>query len=409
MSRTQALGAGVYADLRVLELGSGTAVPLATRYFAEQGATVVRLEPARRSAAPCPSLAGLRTGGADAAPERALLHAGKRAVALDLGCAEGVALALRLVDWADVVAESAAPDVLEGIGLHPAGLLERRPELIVLSASPLGRTGPPHDPPVSPDALSALAGFDHLTGWPDREPLAPYGTITGSLAARYAAVLIAAALLERARSGRGQHLDLAELEVGAHALSELVVSWTGAGASLARAGNRSARAAPHGIYPCHGADAWIALEVHDDAQWEALVAAMGDPPWAAEPRFATQEARLAHVEELDRRIAEWTAEFAPYELMAGLQNAGVPAGVVQTPELLLRDPQLAHRGHFVRVEHPRLGTLVAERSGFRLAGCPGGFAGAGPLPGEHTDAVLREILGLASDAIGELRARGVVD
>ena len=403
MSSAQAMAGGVYADLRVLELGAGTAGPLTTRYFAEQGATVVRLEPAREHDAPCAML------GAEAAPVRALLHAGKRSIALDLEREEGVALALRLVDWADVVVESLAPGSLERIGLDPARLLERRPELIVLSSSPLGRTGPQCDHPVSPDQTSAIAGFDHLTGWPDRGPLGSHGTITGSLAARYAAALIAAALLERARSGRGQHLDLAELEVGAHALSELVVSWTGAGASLARAGNRSARAAPHGIYPCHGADAWIALEVHDDAQWEALVAAMGDPPWAAEPRFATQEARLAHVEELDRRIAEWTAEFAPYELMAGLQNAGVPAGVVQTPELLLRDPQLAHRRHFVRVEHPRLGPLFAERSGFRLAGCPGGFAGAGPLPGEHTDAVLREILGLASDAIGELRARGVVD
>jgi len=400
---------GVYAGLRILELGAGAAGPLATRYFAEQGATVVRVESARRPdfLRLLPAGPGLPEG-IDAGPMFALLNAGKRSVALDLQREEGVALALRLVDWADVVVENFAPGVLERLGLAPARLLERRPELIVLSSSLFGQTGPQRDYPGFGGQGSAIAGFNHLTGWPDREALGPYATITDSLSPRYAAALLAAALLARAETGRGQHLDVSQIEVGVHALSELVVRWTGAGEALARNGNRCEQAAPHGVYPCDGEDAWIALAARDEAEWDALVAAMGDPPWAAEPRFASRAERLAHADELDLRLAEWTRAFAPYDLMAGLQEAGVPAGVVQTPEVLLRDPQLAHRGHYLRVEHPVLGTLYAERSGFRLAEHPGGFASAGPLLGEHTDQVLRELLGLAPDEIAALRERGVL-
>lgn len=400
---------GVYAGLRIVELGAGAAGPLVTRYFAEQGASVVRIESARRPdfLRLLPAGPGLPEG-LDAGPMFALVNAGKRSVAIDLQTEEGVALALRLVDRADVVVENFAPGVLARLGLAPADLLARRPELIVLSSSLFGQSGPQRDHPGFGGQGAAIAGFNHLTGWPDREALGPYATITDSLSPRYAAALLAAALLARAETGRGQHLDVSQIEVGVHALSELVVRWTGAGESLGRAGNRDERAAPHGVYPCDGEDAWIAIAVRDEAEWDALVAAMGDPPWAQEPRFASLADRLAHADALDERLAAWTRDFAPYELMAGLQEAGVPAGVVQTPEMLLRDPQLAHRGHFERVEHPVLGPLFVERSGFRLSEHPGGFACAGPRLGEHTDAVLREELGLAPAEIAGLRARGVL-
>ena len=191
---------------------------------------------------------------------------------------------------------------------------------------------------------SAIAGFNHLTGWPDREALGPWATITDSLSPRYAAALFAAALLARDATGR--------------------------------AGNRDERAAPHGMYPCDGDDAWIAIAVRDDLAWDALCAAMGDPSWSIEARFGTPPRRLALAGELDARIAAWTHAFAPYDLMAGLQEASVAAGVVQTPETLLRDPQPAHRGHFALVE--------------------------------HTDEGRRDELGLGADEIAVLRERGLL-
>jgi len=399
---------GIYTGLRILELGAGAAGPVATRYFAEQGADVVRLESSKRP----DFLRTLRLTpndprGLEGSSMFALLNPGKRSVALNLQEPEGVELALGLVRWADVVLENFSPGVMERLGLGAERLLAEKPELIVVSSSLFGQTGPQRSYPGFGGQGSAIAGFNALTGWPDREAIGPYATITDSLSPRYVAVLIAAALLERRRSGRGQHIDLSQIEAGVYSLSEAIVRYSADGEIVLRAGNRDACAAPHGIYPCLGEDAWIAISVWDDAQWEALGAAMGDPPWARDERFATAAGRRAHQDEIDERLAGWTREFGAWHLMAGLQAGRVPAGVVQSLHEVLRDPQLAHRHHFVTIEHPVLGPLVYERAGFRLGSSPGGFSAPAPRLGEHTGEVLGEILGLSPERIGDLVARGV--
>jgi benzylsuccinate CoA-transferase BbsF subunit len=403
--------AGVYSGLRVLELGAGAAGPVATRYFAEQGATVVRIESRRRPdfLRQIPGPGGPPAAGSalDGSPMFALLNPDKRSVALNLQTPEGVDLAWRLVGWAEVVLENFAPGVLERLGLAPARMLERRPDLVVVSSCLFGQTGPERDYPGFGGQGSAIAGFNELTGWPDREAIGPYATITDSLSPRYVALLVAAALLERRRSGRGRHIDVSQIETGVYSLSEAVVRCSAGGEVARRAGNREAGAAPHGVYPCAGEDAWIAIAVRSDAEWHALVSAMGAPRWAGEARFATAAAREAHQDALDERVAAFTRGSGAYALAAALQAAGVPAGPVQNVPELLRDPQLAHRGHFVRLEHAALGALFGERSGFRLSESPGGFERPGPLLGEHTHEVLSGILGLARAEIDDLVARGV--
>ena len=399
---------GIYAGLRILELSAGAAGPVATRYFAEQGAEVVRLESSKRP----DFLRTLRLSpnsphGLEGSSMFALLNPGKRSVALNLQEPEGVELALGLARWADVVLENFSPGVMERRGLAAERHLAEKPELIVVSSSLFGQTGPQRSYPGFGGQGSAIAGFNALTGWPDREAIGPYATITDSLSPRYVALLIAAALLERRRSGRGQHIDLSQIEAGVYSLSEAIVRYSADGEIVLRNGNRDACAAPHGIYPCLGEDAWIAISVCDDAQWEALATAMGDPPWAQDERFATAAGRRAHQDEIDERLSGWTREFGAWHLMAGLQAAGVPAGVAQSLHELLRDPQLAHRHHFVTLEHPVLGPLVYERSGFRLASSPGGFSAPAPRLGEHTGEVLGGILGLAPERIRDLVARGV--
>ena len=385
---------GIYAGLRILELGAGAAGPVATRYFAEQGATVIRVESATR-----PDF--LRTLHArpgepidlDAAPMFALLNPDKWSVAINLQKPAGVALALRLADQADVVSQNFAPGAMEKLGLGPAQLLERKPSLIVVTSALFGQTGPQRSYPGFGGQGAAIAGFNHLTGWPDRESIGPYATITDSLSPRYVALLIAAALLERSRSGRGQHIDVAQIETGVYSLSEMVVRCSANGESPSRAGNREAGSAPHGVYPCAGDDAWIAITVTGDDEWQALVSVMNDPAWARDARFASAQAREAHQDDLDARIGRWTRSFGAYLLMARLQEAGVPAGVVQHLDEALRDPQLAHRHHFVQLDHAALGVLPYERSGFRLSASPGGFDDSGPLLGEDNDTVLGESAG----------------
>ena len=396
---------GVYAGLRILELGVGAAGPVATRYFAEQGATVLRVESSTR-----PDFLRLlhaRPGeptDLDAAPMFALLNPDKWSVALNLQKPEGVALALRLADWADVVAQNFAPGAMEKLGLGADALLARKPGLVVVTSSLFGANGSSR--PHADGA--AIAGFDHLTGWPDREALGPYAAITDSLSARYAALLVAAALLERGRTGVGRHIDVSQVETGVYSLSEAVVRASANGESVARAGNRQPGAAPHGVYPCAGDDAWIAITVFEDGEWRGLVSAMGSPAWAQESRFLGALGREANQTELDERLAAWTRGHAPYALLGLLQGAGVPAGVVQGFHQLLRDPQLAHRRHFVTLDHAALGPLAYERSGFRLSESPGGFDDSGPLLGEDNDVVLGEILGLSAEEIERLVAAEVV-
>jgi len=403
---------GVFEGLKVLELGAGAAGPVATRYFAEQGARVVRVESARR-----PDFLRLlhvtarnrdEEGILERAPMFVLLNPGKDSVAINLKEPRGVEIVESLVAWADVVSENFAPGVMERFGLGPEQLLARNPDLILARGCLFGQTGPQRHYPGFGGQGSAIAGFNHLTGWPDAEAHGPYATITDSLAPRYVAVAIAAALWAKRRTGRGRVIDVSQIETGVYSLSEMMVRHSATGESLDRRGNADEHAVPHGVYPCAGEDRWIAIEVADDEGWARLVQALGAPPWAADPRLATRGGRRAAEADIDRELAAWTADREPYALMRDLQAAGVAAGVVQRDVDLLADPQLAARGHFVPCRHAALGELQVERSGYRLAHHPGGYHRAGPLLGEHTEEVLGEVLGLETAEIEELAAAGVL-
>jgi crotonobetainyl-CoA:carnitine CoA-transferase CaiB-like acyl-CoA transferase len=398
--------AGVFAGTKILELGAGAAGPVATRYFAEQGAEVIRVESRER-----PDFLRLLHStpgmGLDGSPMFILLNPNKRSVALNLTHPEAIALVKRLVGWADAVVENFAPGVMERLGLDYEVLRAERPDLVMVSSSLFGQTGPQRKYPGFGGQGSAIAGFNHLTGWPDREAHGPWATITDSLAPRFTAAALASALLERRRTGRGQHLDVSQIEVGVYALCETIVQCSATGASPCRAGNHDGRAAPHAIYPCRGDDRWIAISVRDDDAWRALRAALGDPPWARESGLNTLAGRLARQEELDLRIASWTREREAESLMNELQAAGVEAGVVQDFRDLLGDPQLAHRQHFVRIAHPGLGELVFERAGFRLSESPGALSSPGPDLGADTTFILTGLLGLSGKEAAKLVADGI--
>jgi len=397
---------GAFADTRILELGAGAAGPVATRYFAEHGAAVLRVESRERPdfLRQLQSTPGL---GLDGSPMFILLNPNKRSVALNLTRPEAVSLVKRLVRWADAVVENFAPGVMERLGLDYQALCAEKPDLIMVSSSLFGQTGPQRAYPGFGGQGSAIAGFNHLTGWPDREAHGPYATITDSLAPRFTATALAAALLERRRTGRGQHLDVSQIEVGVYALGEAIVQCSATRVAPCRAGNHDRRAAPHAIYPCSGDDRWIAISVRDDQAWQALTLVLGSPSWAREPALDTLPGRLARQEELDLRIASFTREREAEALMNELQAAGVEAGVVQNFHDLQNDPQLAHRQHFVRIAHPRLGELAFERSGFRLSASPGALKSPGPNLGADTLSVLTEILGLSSEEAAKLVADGI--
>jgi benzylsuccinate CoA-transferase BbsF subunit len=400
----------LFAGTTILEFGGGAAGPVATRYFADHGATVIRVESRRR-----PDFLRLlrltpdSPGGLDGAHHFAVLNANKLSVALDLSRPEGVGVARRLALWADAVAENFAPGAMAKWGLDYASLVKERPDLVMISTCLNGQTGPERHYPGFGGQGSALAGFNHLTGWPDREPVGPFGTITDSLSPRFAALLLATTLLHRHRTGQGQHIDLAQVEGGIACLTESMIGHAANGEILTRMGNRSRHEAPHGVFPCAGKDRWVAIVVHDDEDWRRLVRAMGEPGWATDAGLATAAGRLARVGEVERRLAEWTSARDAMDAADQLQAAGVEAAPVEDFADLHEDPQLAHRRHFQDVEHTVLGRHPVETHAMRFSAMVPRIHSPAPRLGEHTEHVLRELLGMAAGEFARLRDAGVFE
>jgi benzylsuccinate CoA-transferase BbsF subunit len=411
----------IFAGLKILELGSGAAGPLGVRYFADHGATVVRVESHKR-----PDFIRLlrytpgMEGGLDASHMFAMLNYDKYGIALNMSHPKGPQVAKRLVAWADVVAENFAPRAMAKWGLDYVSLRQDKPDLIMISTCLNGQTGPDRDYPGFGGQGAAIAGFNHLTGWPDREPLGPYGTITDSLSPRLVALLVTSALLRRKRTGQGQYIDLSQVEAGTACLGEAIVTYTATGEIPVRMGNRSPHAAPHGVFRCAAAgqadgeassddDRWVAIAVHDDDDWQRLRRCMGDPAWARDDRFATTSGRLQHADELERHVEGWTRSQVASDVMTRLQAAGIDAGRVNNFADLHADPQLAHRRHFRSVEHPVIGTHLVEAWGMRFSSAQEVEPRPAPCLGEHNQYVYRDLLGMSDDEYQALEDDGVFE
>jgi benzylsuccinate CoA-transferase BbsF subunit len=271
-----------------------------------------------------------------------------------------------------------------------------------------GQTGPERAYPGFGGQGSALAGFNYLTGWPDREPLGPFGTITDSLSPRYTAVAITAALLHRQRTGQGTFIDVSQVETAVYSLTEWLLAYGAGGESFGRRGNRSPHAAPHGVFPAAGEDRWIALAVHDDEDWKRLRRVLSEPAWAAAPELSTVEGRLARAAEIEEKIAAWSREQQAEALVAKLREANLDAAVVEDMQDLLRDDQLAHRDHFHELDHPVLGRHVVEAGGTRFSAAPMVFDRPAPCLAADSEHVYRDVLGISEAEYRELSEGGVL-
>jgi crotonobetainyl-CoA:carnitine CoA-transferase CaiB-like acyl-CoA transferase len=349
------------------------------------------------------------SGKLDASLFFACLNPNKLSAGLNMRDPRAIEVAHRLIGWGDVVIENFAPGVMQKWGLDYASLAPRYPGLIMMSTCLWGQTGPERAYPGFGGQGSALAGFNYLTGWPDQEPLGPFGTITDSMSPRYVAIAIAAALLHRARTGAGTFIDLSQVEAGVYCLTEWLLAYTASGESVGRMGNRSPLAAPHGVFPAAGdEDRWIALAIHNDADWLGFVDLLGRPAWATAPDLHTLSGRLRHVDELEQAIATWTAPQRAEDLVERLRAAGLDAAVVEHMQDLLRDPQLAHRGHFQQLEHPVIGAHMVEANAIRFSASPHAFTRPAPCLAADSAAVYCDLLGMPRAEFDELAAGGVL-
>jgi crotonobetainyl-CoA:carnitine CoA-transferase CaiB-like acyl-CoA transferase len=403
----RASGAGpAWEGTRILEFGSGAAGPIASRYFAEHGATVIRVESRSRPEFLRTMAVAMRSPhGVEGSEIFSALNMGKRSVALNLKHPDGLALGKQLIAWADLVLENFAPKAMRGFGLDYATMAVEQPDLVMVSACMNGQTGPHRNYPGFGSQGSALGGFTLLTGYPDREPVGPYGTITDSLAPRFCATAMAAALLYHRRTGKGVHIDLSQVEAAQYALSPWLLDYVVNDRFLEKMGNRSPRTAPHGVFPCRGDDRWVALATWSDDEWARLAKIIE----LDDSSLASLDVRMERVDEVEALVSAWTSERTREEVSERLQAEGIEAVPVQDWQDLIDDPQLAERGHFERLEHAVVGECWAQHNGFRLSDAPAHYSRPAPTLGEHTDEVLGGILGLSPEQIAGFKESGGVE
>jgi crotonobetainyl-CoA:carnitine CoA-transferase CaiB-like acyl-CoA transferase len=384
--------------IRILDLSRVWAGPYGTRYLADFGAEVIKVESSK-----FPDGRGTN----DAA--FAEINRNKRYITLNFQMPEGRELLKRLVALSDVVVENFSPRVMAHYELDYQHLRTVRPDLIMVSMPGFGQSGP-HSAFVSYGGpLMAYTGMALLWGHAD-SPLDARSKIAypDYTAAGTCALAVTAALHHRASTGQGQHIEIAQVETTAAAMEVAFFDYFTTGTVAAPRGNRDPNSVPQGCYACLGHDAWCVLSCPTDAHWRALARLIGDATLADDARFATAAERWLQHDALDALITAWTSQRTPHQAMRLLQEAGVPAGAVQTGEDLWRDVHLRARDAIVTLEHPGPGTIEHPGLTVRLHGTPGQMRWPLGRLGEANEEVFGGLLGLSRDAQTRLAEAGVL-
>ena len=395
---------GPLKGVKILDLTWVLAGPFASMVLCDLGADVIKVE---------------RPGVGDVARYTAPIvngescyffsvNRGKRSLTLDLKSERGRDIFLRLVEKADVVMENFTPGTMERLGLGYPTLQERNPRLIYAATSGFGQTGPDRFRPALDVVVQGMGGIMSITGEPDGPPVRPgasLGDITGGL---FTAIGVLAALQERERSGRGQMIDVSMLDCQISILENAFVRYFATGEVPKPLGTRHPVATPFQAFPTKDGYIVLALSWGVENQWELYCATIGRHDLIDDPRFDTPALRTEHHGELEpllieamrkKTTAEWLREFDAIGLACGPLN-NIPQAAEQ--------PQVKARGMLVEVEHPVIGRLPLPDTPVKLSRTPGGIRGASPALGEHTDAVLRDLLALSDDEIADLRRSSVI-
>lgn len=402
--------------IRVLDFGVMTAGHFTTTPLASFGAQVILIESTvhRRAIRFLGRLPG--TGANDlSSPNQGnnfnLFNFNKLSITVDLRNPRGLDLVKRLVKISDVVTDNLRPGAMKSFGLDYEELKKIKPDIIAISMPSMGRGGPYQEFRSLSWNLQALCGWNYMTGPAERMPInpSPASHPDHSCNPFHSATAILAALCYRAKTGRGQFIELAQFESSTCFTETGIFEYLVNGQLPKRMGNRLDYAAPQGVYRCLGDDRWCAISVFTEEEWKSLCRAIGQEKIAAEGKFNSLSKRLQNHDELDRIIEKWTSQQTAEQVMELLQNAGVAAGVVQNvKDILLNDPQLRERGYWIKVNHPEAGEVLQEDWAFRLSKTPAREWKHAPLLGEHNDYVLKEILHMPDEEINQYIVEGVV-
>ncbi len=393
--------------IRVVDLSMGWAGPLAARHLADMGAEVIKVEGCVRfdwwrgwEA----TQSWIDDDNAEKSVAFNTVNRNKMDVTLDLSKPEGNKLLKRLVAISDVVVENYSAGVLPKLGLDYPNLKQANDNIVMISMPAFGTNGPWRGYRAYGSTVEHASGLPHLSGkaeWPPTMVHVAYGDAVGGL---NGAAALLTALRHKAKTGEGQHVDLSQAEclfpLGAHG----IVTQSATGKAPERLGNRSREHAPHGVFPVAGDDRWIVIQILSEEQWLALA----DLTHGALGSFGTIEDRLTRVDDLEQTLSEWTRTFEANDLMATLQQAGIPAGTVRANVELVGEPQLDARQFWKFMERRHVGNQPHPVAPYRTDAAPFDIDAPAPTLGQHNTEILRGLLELDDEAFAALHANDII-
>ncbi|MBF0278633.1 MAG: CoA transferase [SAR324 cluster bacterium] len=395
------------AGYRVVDFGWVWAGTLLGSILGSYGAEVIKMESRRR-------IDGLRLGKVfklgdelEKNPYFLNLNRNKLSTRINMAHEEGARLIRELVKKSDIVIENFTPGTLKKRGLDYESLAEVKPDIIMLSLSPMGQQGPLANLVTYAPVISALSGIDSMVGYPGENPIGfkhAYADVVASMSGLFS---ILAAVRHHAQTGQGQYIDLSQGEAVMPFMGEAFLASEMNNNVMGPQGNTSRTMAPHGVYPCIGDDKWVSIAVKTEEEWCSFCGVLGDPEWTKEDKFCTTAQRIAHVVELDEHVAAWTKNHDKYEITELLQKAGVAAAPMLDSSEILSDPHLKEREVFVDGEHPVVDKTVLYNWPWKMNGVDSRMQRA-PLFGEHSEYVFSEILGFSQEEIENLKEQEVI-
>ena len=393
-----------FAGLKVLDFGHGGVGVETGRLFAEYGADVIKVE-TRTYPDFIRMVSGTMTSPSFVSSSRS-----KRSLGANAKVDQGRELLYRMIEWADVLIENTSTGTMADLQLDAATVRAINPRLVYVSSQLMGSRGHWKDWIGYGPNTRPAAGMSYLWNFPDGGmPPGAMAIHPDHVVGRMVAAGAAAALLGRDATGQGAHVETAQVETIVNFLSDQFLRESLVPGSAQPEGNRSERGAPWGVYRCAGNERWCAITVRDDADWQRLRAAIGDPEWARSADYDTAAGRHAAHDEIDERLTEWTSLHSDREVMEILQAAGVPAGASLYPSDFVTDAHHAARGFVVEIDQPGLGHLALEGPAIEASGMPRPYIAPAPALAEHTREIAREILGLTDDEIDAAAAAGALE
>lgn len=406
------------SNLRVIDFGTAWAAPMATQLLADYGAEVIKVETRTR-------LDGLRLGrpmiGEDlAGGDRGLwpelqpvfhgINRNKLSITVDMKTLEGIKIVKDLISQSDVVVNNYSPGVLGRLGLDYESLKEVKPDIILISMPAVGDVGPMKDVLAYAPIIQALSGLMSLVGYDEDEQLvgelqAPWSDV---VAAVHASLAILSAVIYRNNTGRGQYVEVSQLEATTSMLGLGFLQTQIHGSSPVPTGNKDLYS-PNNNYRCFGDDQWISISIQNDNQWSSFKKIVGNVDWIEDIKFSTNDYRIENIVELDQNISEWVGNMNRDELVESLQGLGVPSMAVMNIEDQFIDPHWQDREAYAEIEHPHVGIEWIYGMPWLLSETPGSVRTPAPSLGQHNEYIYHDLLGLDMDYIAHLIATEVIN